>query len=293
MKAFTIKDLENLSGIKAHTIRIWEQRYSFLKPQRTSTNIRYYSNQELKIILNISLLNKFGYKISHIARMTDTEIREKILALTNVEAQQERIVNDLIHAMVDLRLEEFEQILDNYILVRGIEKTITHIIFPFLVRIGILWLTSHVNAAQEHIVTNIIRQKMIVGIETSVSHVKVNKSVLLFLPESEFHELGLLFTHYLLKCRGVSVFYLGASVPLDDIEYMVKMKKPDYVYSHLTAVSHSFNMEKFLQQLVKKVDQAGIVISGPVTRSYDRKVPPRVFFKRSVQELIEFISALQ
>ncbi len=293
MKAFTIKDLENLSGIKAHTIRIWEQRYSFLKPQRTPTNIRYYTNQELKIILNISLLNKFGYKISHIASMTDTEIREKILALTNVEAQQERIVNDLIQAMVDLRLEEFEQILDNYILVRGIERTITHIIFPFLVRIGILWLTSHVNAAQEHIVTNIIRQKMIVGIEMSVSHVRLNKSVLLFLPESEFHELGLLFIHYLLKCRGVSVLYLGASVPLDDIEYVAKLKKPDYVFSHLTAISHSFNMEKFLQQLSKKVDHSSIIISGPVTCSYDGKLPPKVFFKRSLQELTEFITALQ
>ena len=134
---------------------------------------------------------------------------------------------------------------------------------------------------------------MIVGIEMSVSHVRLNKSVLLFLPESEFHELGLLFIHYLLKCRGVSVLYLGASVPLDDIEYVAKLKKPDYVFSHLTAISHSFNMEKFLQQLSKKVDHSSIIISGPVTCSYDGKLPPKVFFKRSLQELTEFITALQ
>lgn len=102
MNAFTIKDLENLSGIKAHTIRIWEQRYSFLNPQRTDTNIRYYSNVELKTVLNIALLNKFGYKISHIDKMTPDEMKEKILSLSQVQAQQERIVNEMIHCMVDM-----------------------------------------------------------------------------------------------------------------------------------------------------------------------------------------------
>lgn len=107
MDAFTIKDLENLTGIKAHTIRIWEQRYGFLNPQRTQTNIRYYSNSELKTVLNIALLNKYGYKISHIDRMSPVEMKEKILSLTQAQAQQERIVNDLIHCMVDLRMEDF------------------------------------------------------------------------------------------------------------------------------------------------------------------------------------------
>lgn len=156
MDAFTIKDLENLTGIKAHTIRIWEQRYGFLNPQRTQTNIRYYSNSELKTVLNIALLNKYGYKISHIDRMTPVEMKEKILSLTQAQAQQERIVNDLIHCMVDLRMEDFETVLDNYIMAKGVERTITQIIFPFLERIGILWLTNHVNPAQEHLVTNII-----------------------------------------------------------------------------------------------------------------------------------------
>ncbi len=131
MNAFTIKDLENLSGIKAHTIRIWEQRYTFLNPQRTDTNIRYYSNVELKTVLNIALLNKFGYKISHIDKMTPDEMKEKILSLSQIQAQQERIVNEMIHSMVDMKMDEFEAVLDNYILAKGIEKTITQIIFPF------------------------------------------------------------------------------------------------------------------------------------------------------------------
>src|SRR5688572_6228935 len=137
MNAFTIKDLENLSGIKAHTIRIWEQRYDFLKPQRTETNIRYYSNEELKALLNISLLNKYGFKISHISKMEPDEIRKKILSLDDVRAVQERIVNDLVQQMVDLDIDKFEEVLNEYINAKGIEKTVTQIIFPFLEKIGI------------------------------------------------------------------------------------------------------------------------------------------------------------
>src|SRR5919106_6009807 len=122
MSAFTIKDLENLSGIKAHTIRIWEQRYSFLRPQRTSTNIRYYTNEELKMVLNISLLNKYGYKISHIDRMSVNEIKEKILSLSQAQAQQERLINELVQYMIDLDPDSFEATLNNYIFSRGIEK---------------------------------------------------------------------------------------------------------------------------------------------------------------------------
>ena len=177
MNAFTIKDLENLSGIKAHTIRIWEQRYSFLRPQRTDTNIRYYNNDELKTILNVALLNKYGFKISHIDKMNEGEMKDRILSLSQILAQQERIINELIQSMVDLNIEEFEATLDNYIMARGIERTITQIIFPFLEKIGILWSTNHVNPAQEHLVTNIIRQKLIVGIESVNTHMQVNKTI--------------------------------------------------------------------------------------------------------------------
>src|SRR5882672_383956 len=180
MNEFTIKDLENLSGIKAHTIRVWEQRYSFLKPQRTQTNIRYYNTNELKSILNISLLHKYGYRISHINKMDEEEVKEKIISLSYTQAQQERIINELIQHMAELDMDRFECVLDNYIMTRGIDKTITHIIFPFLDRIGILWLTNHINPAQEHLVTNVIRQKLIVGIEGVVSHLNINKTILLF-----------------------------------------------------------------------------------------------------------------
>jgi MerR family transcriptional regulator, light-induced transcriptional regulator len=292
MNAFTIKDLENLTGIKAHTIRIWEQRYSFLRPQRTDTNIRYYNNDELKKILNISLLNKYGYKISHIDRMSEVEIGDKIMTLNNSLAQQERVINDLIQQMVDLNIEEFESSLTEYIRLRGIEKTINHIIFPFLERIGVLWITGHINPAQEHLVSNIIRQKLIVGTEGVASLLKVDKTGLLFLPEGEFHELGLLFIQYLLKSRGISVLYLGANVPIDDVEYIVKAKKLDFLYTHLTSVSHGFSFDRFITQASKKFDNIPFIISGRLAMSYEKKIPAKMNFKRSLHEVTEFISSL-
>jgi DNA-binding transcriptional MerR regulator len=292
MNAFTIKDLENLTGIKAHTIRIWEQRYSFLKPQRTDTNIRYYNNEELKKILNIALLNKYGYKISHIDRMSDIEINDKIMTLNNAMAQQERVINDLIQQMVDLNIEDFEANLTEYIRLRGIEKTINHIIFPFMERIGVLWITGHINPAQEHLVSNIIRQKLIVGTETVVSHLKVDQTGLLFLPEGEFHELGLLFIQYLLKSRGISVLYLGANVPIEDVEYIIKAKNPDFLYTHLTSVSHGFSFDRFINQASKKFENIPFIISGRLAIAYEKKIPAKMNFKRSLQEVTEFIATL-
>jgi len=292
MHSFTIKDLENLSGIKAHTIRIWEQRYSFLKPNRTGTNIRFYSNDELKTILNVALLNKFGFKISHIDKMNPTEIREKILSLNQQEAQLDRIVNSMIQFMIDLDMEGFENIIDDYISSRGIEKTISQIIFPFLEKIGILWLTNHINPGQEHLVTNIIRQKLIVGIEMVRSSVQSDKTVLLFLPEGEYHELSLLFINYMLKSKGVKTIYLGCSIPLNDVEQLVKIKKPDYLYTHLTTSGAKFNIDRFLEGLGKRIPDTRVIISGLLTNTYEKKILPPIQFKRSYAEVMEFIAGL-
>jgi len=292
MTKFTIKDLENLSGIKAHTIRIWEQRYSFLKPSRTDTNIRYYSSDDLKAILNISILNKYGYKISHINKMSVTDVKVKVAELNLTGAQQERIVNELIQSIVDLDTEGFEKILDRQIALNGIEKVIIRFIFPFFDRIGILWQTGHINPAQEHLTTNIIRQKLIVGIDQVRSVTKIKGSFLLFLPEKEHHELGLLLVYYLLKKRGAEVFYIGANVPLRDAQFVADIKKPDFIYIHLTSTSPGFNFDKFLQQTSQKISKAKIIVSGFPTKHYKKAIPKNVDFKYSLIELVEFISSL-
>ena len=292
MTKFTIKDLENLSGIKAHTIRIWEQRYSFLKPSRTDTNIRYYSNDDLKAILNISILNKYGYKISHINKMSVNDVQARVAELNLAGAQQERIVNELIQVMVDLDISGFEKITDKQIAANGIEKVILRIIFPFFERIGILWQTGHINPAQEHLTTNIIRQKLIVGIDQAKPVLRLKRSFLLFLPEREHHELGLLLVYYLLKKRGAEVFYIGANVPLKDAQFVNDTKKPDFIYIHLTSTSPGFNFEKFLKQTSEKISKPKIIISGFPTHGYKKVLPKNVEFKHSLVELIEFISSL-
>jgi DNA-binding transcriptional MerR regulator len=292
MNAFTIKDLENLSGIKAHTIRIWEQRYSFLKPQRTKTNIRYYSNQELKSFLNVSLLYKYGFKISTIDKMDEQQVKERIMSLGQVEAQQEKILNHLIQYMIELDMEQFEGLLDNFIRLRGIDKTITQIIFPFLDRIGILWLTNHIHPTQEHLVTNIIRQKLIVGIEGVVCHLSVDKTVLLFLPEGEHHELGLLYIYYQLKCRGIRVLYMGSNTPLGDIQFVCKSKNPDHLFTHLTCITENFNLDRFLNQLRLHIPDISIAISGKLAQAHIHRIPPNIHLKKSLAEVLEYISGL-
>lgn len=289
MNSFTIKDLENLTGVKAHTIRIWELRYKFLKPQRTDSNIRYYSNEELKTILNVSLLNKSGYKISHIDKMNVDEINNKIVELSGQEQKYERIINLLIGYMIDFEIEAFEKALDYHFAVAGIDEIIDHIIFPFLQKVGILWATSHINPAQEHLVTNLIRQKLLVGIEKTVPLFPQKEKALLFLPEGEHHEIGLLYVYFLLKKNGVNVLYLGADVPLMDVEYLIKAKAPSYLYTHLTSPATSFNMERFLQKVSKHSLNTPCYISGYITSIYKKELPANIHFKRSLEEVRQFI----
>ncbi|MCX8020072.1 MAG: MerR family transcriptional regulator [Chitinophagaceae bacterium] len=292
MNSFSIKDLENLTGIKAHTLRIWEQRYNFLKPKRTETNIRYYTNDELKLLLNVSLLNRYGYKISQISRMRPDELSEKINLLTDPKAAQEKVIHQLVQTMVDFDADGFERVLNRQILLRGAEKTFTEILFPFLEKIGILWQTGNIMPAQEHVVSNIIRQKLISAID-QLPPVKQNeKPIILFLPEDEFHELGLLFANYLMKKRGIKTLYLGANVPLEDVFAVCEIMKPSYLYTHITSTGSDFNTDKFLNSIAKILSPYKIVMSGSVTSSYKKEISPNIQFKKSLREVIEFINNL-
>jgi MerR family transcriptional regulator, light-induced transcriptional regulator len=292
MDAFTIKDLENLSGIKAHTIRIWEQRYSFLKPKRTTTNIRYYSNDDLKMVLNIALLNKYGFKISHIDKMKPEELQTRLVSLADAMAVKERIVNELLQYMIELDIEEFEKTLNSYITSKGMERCISQIVFPFLEKIGMLWQTGHINPAQEHLVANIIRQKLLIAVEGIPQSPKQSKTALLFLPEGEYHELGILYLYYLLRYRRIKVLYMGANVPVADVDFVVTQKKPDYIFSHLTSTASNFNFEKFLNTINQKSGGIPVIISGLLTHQY-KKTPPRfVHFKKSMQEVTDYLGTI-
>lgn len=289
---FTIKELETLSGIKAHTIRIWEQRYHFLKPSRTSTNIRTYSNEELKEILTVALLNKYGYKISKIDNMHPEQRQNEVLQLQDGAAKVEHLVNSLLSAMIELDIAGFEKILTAHVQQHGIATTVTSVIFRFLEKVGILWQTSRINPAHEHIVTNIIRQKIIAAIENLPTALSTKKVHLLFLPEDEYHELGLLFVYYLLKERGFPVLYLGANVPLKDIKYVVEAVNPARLYIHLTAIPARLNLHKYLTALSQEVPRQPITISGFVTEFYKKPLPANVHFLQSFSQVLSYMSSL-
>lgn len=290
--SFTIKDLENLTGIKAHTLRIWEQRYSFLTPSRSDTNIRFYSNEELAILLNISLLNKHGVKISKIDQMSQEQIHDRILNLENEGGKLDIISNELIKAMINVDMRRFDTLLQDHITEFGIRDTIIQVIYPFLNRIGILWLTENINPAQEHLVTNLIRQKILVGIDQLPWPHPSSRKACLFLPEGEYHEITLLFISYLIKKQGLEVIYIGTNTPLKDVLLITKATNPDFLYTHITTAGKNFNFDRFLQHLDEKFTDTEIYISGILSRIFENKIPEKIHFKRSMEEVLEFISTL-
>jgi DNA-binding transcriptional MerR regulator len=289
---FTIRELESLSGIKAHTIRIWEQRYNFLKPSRTQTNIRVYTNDELKTLLTVSLLNKYGYKISRIDEMRPEDRINTVLELPHSDAHDERLVNEMIACMIDLESQVFETILNQQIQKHGIEKTITGIIFQFLEKIGILWQSNRIVPIQEHIVSNIIRQKIISAIENLPFGKKEHPVFLLLLPEDEHHEMGLLFVYYLLRKQNMPVIYLGANVPLKDVQYIFKSKNPPYLYLHLTSFPHRQNFQKYIDTLSSYTASSSILVSGSAVHFFRKHLPANITFLPSFSEVTSYINAL-
>lgn len=262
MGQYSIKELEKLSGIKAHTIRIWEKRHHLVAPQRTQTNIRYYSDEDLKKIINVSVLNNNGVKISKIVGLTLDEINEQVAQFSDSKNSIEIYIDQLVLAMIDMEEEQFEKILASLILKFGFEKTILEIVYPFMEKIGILWLTNNITPAQEHFITHLIRQKMIVAIDGLPLPPKSSKKAILYLPENEVHELGLLFYHYIAKKVGYRTYYLGQMVPFKDLKYVVDHHQAELIITSLTSGPTPHAMQAYLARLSQEFSQAKILVSG-------------------------------
>jgi len=291
--SFTIKELESLSGIKAHTIRIWEQRYHFLKPSRTQTNIRTYNNEELKTLLTVALLNKYGYKISRIDEMHPDQRAREVMQLPGTEAYEESLVNELIGYMIDIKSMEFEMALNSYIAENGIERTITTLILGFLEKVGILWQTNKIiQPVQEHIVSNIIRQKLVRAIDDLPFVHRASPLFVLLLPENEHHEMGLLFVYYLLRKKNISVIYLGANVPLKDVSYLFKQVAPQYLYMHLTSLPMQLNLQKYLQNLSLQAPLAQLLVSGSIVNRLKAAPQANVTYFQSITSVLSYIDSL-
>lgn len=262
MGKYSIKELERLSGIKAHTIRIWEKRYRLIEPRRTDTNIRFYSDDELKKIINVSLLNSHGVKISHIADLSQEELIKKVLEFAEKKSEADIYINQMIVSMIDLDEELFEQQLSKLSVRFGMEHTITGIIYPFLDRIGILWQTGNITPAQEHFISNIVRQKLIVAIDSLPYPPKTARIAVLFLPENELHEIGLLFSYYLLKKEGIRVIYLGQMVPYDDIKAIGLSHNPSLFVTSIITGQPPKELQAYINTLSKDFPDSIIVATG-------------------------------
>jgi len=248
---YSIKDLERLSGIKAHTIRIWEKRYNILNPERTNTNIRFYCDEDLKRLLNISVLLKNGEKISRIAKHSNEVLNQKILELNNVHSQEEsgRIEN-LIISMIDMDEPKFEKVLNNSIMKIGFEETLFNVIYPFLDKIGILWQAGSITPVHEHFMTNLVKQKLYVALDALPVNGNESKGLfLLVLPQWELHDIGLLVYNYLIRKSGHKTIFLGQGVPLKDVGSIQKLVDPDALVTAFSTPVESSEMTMYLKQL--------------------------------------------
>lgn len=294
MASYSIKELEKLSGIKAHTIRIWEKRYKIIVPSRTQTNIRFYSDEDLRKILNISILNQSGIKISKIANLDGNELSDKVLDLcldiNNTNAQ----IENLIVAMFELDEAKFYNIFSNAIIKSGFDEAIERIIFPFLKRIGVLWQTGTVAPAQEHFVSNLIRQKLIVAIDNIVLPTDIKrKTIAFFLPEKEMHELGLLFYSFIARKEGFEVLYLGASVPVADIEAISKVKPNTIYFTSLVSNLKKRDILEWFGNISSRYSDKKFLISGITARESRYPLPSNFRPVKSVNDFKSILNELK
>jgi DNA-binding transcriptional MerR regulator len=276
MGNYSIKELEKLSGIKAHTIRIWEKRYNLVEPNRTATNIRYYSDDDLKKIINVSVLNTHGVKISKIADLSSDQLCQKVSELSESKNDIEIHINQLVVSMVDMDEEAFEKLLSELTGRYGFENTIIQIVYPFLEKIGILWLTNNISPGQEHFISHLIRQKIIVAIDALPRAPKSAKSAMLYLPENELHELGLLFFTYIAKKAGFRIFYLGQSVPYKDLKIVFEQHHPDILISAFTGTPQPKALPGYVQNLSQDFGKSKILLTGHLIKTAKIELPANI-----------------
>lgn len=263
MANYSIKDLENFTKIKAHTLRIWEQRYQLLSPKRTDTNIRFYSDRDLKKILNINLLYQNGLKISKIAELSEQELFDRaaeILLTQEVSSTSE--MNRFIELVMELDEYAIHQLLNKLVVNLGVEKMYTDVLIPLLEKIGTLWQVDAISISHEHFLSNLLREFLIVQTDKLPIPRNARGKVVLFLREGEKHELSLLFYYYVLKNRGFDCFYLGQSVPIRDLKGFVQEINPDYLFTSLINEFEEDEIKDFLEQLTSFMDSSKIYMGG-------------------------------
>jgi DNA-binding transcriptional MerR regulator len=264
MKAegYSIKDLEVLSGVKAHTIRIWEKRYNLLSPGRTDTNIRYYNDFDLRRILNVSLLVNSGFKISKVAKFDEQKIKDSVIEITQNKTSESDLVDRLILHMLNFDNIGFYNFVNEIIKKKGFEDAVLKVFFALFERIGTYWQVGTIFPAQEHYVTSILRQKLIAEIDKLGFENRNGSTILFFLPEGELHEMSLLFYSYLAQKHGYNVIYLGQYVPFEDLAKVQTHINIDYVFTAFINAMSKEELENYLVKLKETFQHQKVFVTG-------------------------------
>ena len=290
MAQYSIKDLEYLSGIKAHTIRIWEKRYKLLAPERSDTNIRFYSNEDVRRILNVAQLVKSGYKISNVALFDDAKLQTEVLRQNKNLLDPDKNMDQLLLLTLNMDTLGFDRLLNEIIQENGFSKTIENVVFPFCERIGILWQAGSIFVVHEHFVSNLIRNLLLIE-STKFDNQLSEKSMLFFLPEGELHELGLLYAHYLAAQNGFESIYLGQSVPFIDLSNLLMNSQFDFICTTFINAIEKTELERYLASLSQVFSKNKILAAGRQITIHKPKLPPNVVVIKNNKDFVKKISS--
>lgn len=249
--AYSIKDLENISGIKAHTIRIWEKRYNILEPMRTDTNIRYYDFGSIQKLLNITLLHNHGYKISKISQYPSENIPSLVKEIITDKTYKSHAINDFKVAMLNFDRDAFYKAYDQLLTNKSFSVIFSNVFIPLLNEIGLLWQTNTITAAHEHFITNLIKQKLEIELEIISKSQRViqNEVFILFLPIQESHDLGLKYLNYEIVKNGYKTIYLGENVEIEDLKKMTEQFESPIFLTFLTTTPVLDEVNSYIEKL--------------------------------------------
>jgi DNA-binding transcriptional MerR regulator len=292
MIKYSIKDLEKITGIKAHTIRIWEKRYAIVEPSRTQTNIRFYSDKDLRHLMNVAILNKYGYKISNLQGMTEDEISNNVVELANQDIDNDHQIDNLIMAMIELDEPRFDKIISSSIVKEGFGYTFENLLRKFLEKVGILWQIGKVIPAQEHFITQLIRQKLIIAIDGQQKLLENPKTFVLFLPENEFHELALLYLHFMIRKTGHKAIYLGQNVPIENIKNVFEIHHIDYLLTSVISFINEEPMLALINELNQMYGDKKILLGGNFLPFESVVFPENFILFQSLPDFSTFLSKL-
>lgn len=265
MPSYSIKDLEVISGIKAHTIRIWEQRYGLLEPQRTETNIRLYDDNQMRRLLNVSALLETGLRVSKIAHLSDDDLCQRVQQLIvedNKDLQIVALINEIIKSGLTYDRQMFDKAFDAAEKKFGLKDTFINIIYPTLIRIGFMWMKQDMIPAQEHFISSLIKQKLFSAINEQPTPAEDAEKWVLLLPDDEDHEIGLLFSHFLLSQKGKNVIYLGQRVPYSNIESIIAQEQPDCIHFFMIKNQSVAKAQNIVEKMVKITGKSKVIVSG-------------------------------